>query len=405
MAEKYYSQMKDVRLPSENYILVLPGWYPNWQDAATGDFNQRQVMAAGIQTPQIVLYIAKDQTQKLRSIKTKYNQLTENVIEITVMYPAKINKWVDAVYSNLMYLRLLYTYAGIIKRRWGKPVLIHSYIVIRGGLGGMLLSKKFKIPFILSEHWTIYYPEDPGYLYKRNPLFKWLVKMVFKNLTCFLPVTYNLQQQVYKLLKTVPSAVVPNVADTTIFYYSEMFLKEKSFRFVHVSTMVYQKNSRGILRAFKKFRQLSLHSSLWMVGPYPQDISEYAKSIGLDDNAVHFTGSVPYAQVGEILRRSHVFVLFSRYENLPCVILEALCCGLPVISTNVGGISEVINDSNGILLNGENEEHLTAAFSKMFSEYKNYNQKLISDTASALYSYNAVGSLINAVYTKIKKTF
>ena len=404
MAEKYDSQIKDVQMPSGDYVLVVPGWYPTWQDQFSGDFNQRQVKAAGLYMSQVVLYIVKDQTEKLRTIKTRYHQLTENIIEITVMYPAKKNKWMDAVYSNLMFVRLLYTYTDIIQRRWGKPVLIHSYIVIRGGLGGMLLSKKWKIPFILSENWTIYYPKDPGYLLKRNWLFRWTVKMVFKNVTCFLPVTHNLKQQIYKLLKPVTSVVVPNVADTDIFYYKENYSKEISFRFVHVSTMAYQKNPEGLLRAFKKFRQLNTSGCLWMVGPYTQDILEYARSIGLNNGIVHFTGSVPYRQVAEIIRVSHVFVLFSRYENLPCVILEALCCGLPVISTSVGGITEIIDAQNGILLSSENEEQLTAAFIKMSAKYKNYNQKRISDTAAALYSYNAVGGLINSVYNKIRSS-
>ncbi|MEJ7681189.1 MAG: glycosyltransferase family 4 protein [Segetibacter sp.] len=328
MAEKYYSEIKNVQLSSKNYVLVVPGWYPTWQDQFTGDFNQRQVKAAGIHMPQVVLHIVKDQAQTLTDVEIRYKQLTENIVEITVMYPEKKNRWVDSVYSNLIYVHLLYTYADIIKKRWGIPLLIHSYIVIRGGLGGLLLSGKFKIPFILSEHWTIYYPEDPGYLLKRNFIFRWMVKIIFKNVNRFLPVTKSLQQQVYKLLKPIPSKIIPNAVETEFFFYEEDAVKEDSFRFVHISTMVYQKNPEGLLRGFKKFYELYNNSCLWMVGPYPEEVFKYARKIGLHENAVHFTGSVSYKEVAEILKRSHALVLFSRYENLPCVILEALCCGV-----------------------------------------------------------------------------
>lgn len=401
MAERYYQQIEEVHLPPGKYVLVLPGWYPTWQDPFTGDFNQRHVRAAGIHMPQVVLYISKDQAQKLTKTETIYNQLTENIIEIIVIYPQKNDKWFDTVYSNLIYLRLLYYYAHIIKKKWGKPLLIHSYIVIRGGLGGMLLGNKWKIPFILSEHWTIYYPEDPGYLPKRNLLFRWTVKKVFKKAKLFLPVTKSLQQQVYTLLKPVPSVIIPNVVETKFFYYKADCTKENVFRFVHISTMVEQKNPKGLLRGFKKFKETHDGSCLWMVGPYPQEILEYAASINLYNDAVHFTGPISYSGVAEILRLSQALVLFSRYENLPCVILESLCCGVPVISTKVGGISEVIDIHNGILINSEDEEQLTAAFIKMFTLYKNYDRKSIADFATNLFSYHAVGSLFDSVYSTL----
>lgn len=405
MAEKYYTEIKDVSLAADNYVLVIPGWYPTWQDPFTGDFIQRHVKAAGLYMSQVVLYIVKDQAQTLTRIETRYRQLTENIVEITVMYPQKKNQWFDKISSNVTYVSLLRTYADIIKSRWGKPLLLHSYIVVRGGIGGLLLSKKWKIPFILSEHWTIYFPEDPGYLLKRNFIFGWMVKMVFQNVKQFLPVTDNLKRQVYTVVKTVPSTVIPNVVDTELFFFKENITKENTFRFVHVSTMTYQKNPEGLLRGFRKFSELYPRCCLWMVGPYSSDILNYARKIGLDEDTVHFTDSVSYQDVAEILSLSKALVLFSRYENLPCVILEALCSGLPVISTNVGGISEVIDADNGILLNSEDESHLSDAFANIFKKYKNYNREKISFSATSLFSFKAVGGKINVVYDETKNLY
>jgi hypothetical protein len=94
------------------------------------------------------------------------------LIEIIVIYPARKQKVYDVLYSNWMYVFLLFKYGRKIKKQWGRPALLHSYIVIRGGLGGMLLGRRWKLPVILSEHWTIYYPEDPGFLLNRNYLFR-----------------------------------------------------------------------------------------------------------------------------------------------------------------------------------------------------------------------------------------
>jgi glycosyltransferase involved in cell wall biosynthesis len=398
MVERHYSQIAELTLPELEYVLVIPGWYPTKQDSFLGDFNQRQVLAAGLFMPQVVLYITKDLSKKLTSIETSFVQKTENIVEITVIYPAKNNRFFDAIYSNYRYVRLLYKYAESIRKQWGKPKLLHAYIAVRGGLGSLLLSKKWKLPFIISEHWTIYYPEDPGYLQRRNFLFKKVVKTVFASAAHVLPVSQSLQKQVEKFSGNKSYAIVPNVVDTGVFSFEPEVEKAAPRRFIHVSTMTYQKNPDGILRGFKKFIAANPGCCLWMVGPCPDEVVAYARELGLEDNTVHFTGPVTYEEVAALLKESVALVLFSRYENLPCVILEALCCGLPLISTNVGGIAEVINVENGILV--DNEEQLSNAFEKIYKSHNDYDHASISCKASKLYNYKTIGRLISDVYNQ-----
>lgn len=401
MAKKFHSQIEDLHLSSDKYVLALPGWYPTLQDAFLGDFNQRHVKAAGLQTPQVVLYIVKDQRETLTETEVRYHQLTENIVEITVMYPKKKNRWIDVIHSNLLYLVLLYKYANLIKKRWGLPIIIHSYIVIRGGLGGWLLGKKWRLPFILSENWTIYYRADPGYLAKRDVLFNWTVRKVFKNVKIFLPVTNDLKHRVNSLIGSVPATIVPNVVETELFFLKAFKPPKKMFRFIHVSTMSYQKNPEGLLRCFKRFSKIHPQTCLWLVGPYSEEIVNYVDSLELNNQQVFFTGPVSYQKVAEYLQDLDAFVLYSRYENLPCVILEALCCGVPVISTSVGGIPEVINASNGILIENENDEQLISALVQMFTKYHHFHRPQIANEAKNIYSYTAVGRLINAVYSSV----
>jgi glycosyltransferase involved in cell wall biosynthesis len=392
------SQVEALSLPSKKYVLVLPGWYPTKQDPFLGDFNQRFVKAASLHTPQVVLYIVKDQCGLLRKVKTEFIQASESIVEIIVWYPRKKGSWVDAFYSNTAYVQLLIKYAEIIRQKWGKPALLHCYIVIRGGLGGLLLGSKWRLPYILSENWTIFYPSDPGYLKNRNPLFKLLVRLVYRNAAKFLPVTLDLKERAASLLGSRTAAIIPNVVDTSLFSFTGKHHLQRTFRFIHVSTMTYQKNPHGLLRGFKKFSLLYPQACLWMVGPVSPEVSDFARDLQLKEGTVHFTGPVSYSAVAEHLLASDALVLFSRYENLPCVVLEALCAGLPVISTSVGGIAEVIDSSNGILVSSENEELLTDAFTRMFSSYHIYDRESISRVATSLFSYPAVAGLIKEAY-------
>lgn len=403
MAEELYTTLNEANFPYKDYVLVLPGWYPTHTDPYPGDFNQRHVMAAGLYTPQVVLYISKDQTKTVTFVTQTISKPTDTVLEIKIIYPKKKNRYWDTIYSNIIFLKLLLTYARVIKEKFGLPKLLHAYIVIRGGAAAWILSRKWKVPFVLTENWTIYYPEDPGYIKRRNFLFRLIVKQIFKNVIKFLPVTHDLKKQVQQLFGKVSSSVIPNVVDTDLFFYKESSAhNNKPFRFIHISTMTYQKNPQGLLRAFSLFHKAHPDTCLWMVGPYPEEVLLYAQSLGLGRDAVNFTGAVTYRQVAEWLQQSEVLVLFSRYENLPCVILEALCCGVPVISTDAGGIAEVIDDSNGIIVKNKNEEQLLEALEKVYNNYPHLIRRKIAEVASKRFSYATIGNQINEVYKELR---
>ena len=115
-----------------------------------------------------------------------------------------------------------------------------------------------------------------------------------------------------------------------------------------------------------------------MYGSADQELSNLIITAGLEEK-IKFTGEISYAEVAEIVRSASAFVSFSNYENQPCSILEALCCGVPVIATKVGGIPEVINSQNGILIEPKNELQLFHAIEMIMEEYTNYNQQAIAE--------------------------
>jgi glycosyltransferase involved in cell wall biosynthesis len=191
------------------------------------------------------------------------------------------------------------------------------------------------------------------------------------------------------------------VVDTDLFFYNDLKAHDNPFRFIHVSTMTYQKNPEGLLRAFKTFQASYPNTCLWMVGPYPTTVLAYAQSLDLGKEKVNFTGAVSYKQVAVWLQQSQALVLFSRYENLPCVILEALCCGVPVISTNVGGVTEVIDERNGLLVSNETEGELLEALKQLYNNYNNYDRIKIAEAAAKRFSYKTIGNEINKVYKEL----
>ena len=73
--------------------------------------------------------------------------------------------------------------------------------------------------------------------------------------------------------------------------------------------------------------------------------------------------------VDEVLRLSDIFVLPSRTEAFPNVILEAMASGLPVVSTDVGSVAELVdNEKNGIRVPSENDEQLASAIRRLLAD-------------------------------------
>jgi glycosyltransferase involved in cell wall biosynthesis len=84
----------------------------------------------------------------------------------------------------------------------------------------------------------------------------------------------------------------------------------------------------------------------------------HAAKLGVKDNIV-FTGYYPDKKLPRLYQAADMFAFSTFYENLPFAILEALSSGLPVVTTKVGGIPEVIADGkNGFLVEPFNSREL-----------------------------------------------
>ena len=84
---------------------------------------------------------------------------------------------------------------------------------------------------------------------------------------------------------------------------------------------------------------------------------------------------------------------------MPVVILEALASGLPVVSTNVGGIKEMIDDTKGILVEPRNKEALAEAMIKMIETYKSYDANHLRNSVIEKYGYESVGRFLSGLYS------
>jgi glycosyltransferase involved in cell wall biosynthesis len=120
-------------------------------------------------------------------------------------------------------------------------------------------------------------------------------------------------------------------------------------------------------------------------------------------NSIFYFPSIPYEKVPEKMREFDCFVLFSNYENQPCVQGESFACGLPFIGTDVGGIKEFLPDKFGFLIEKQNEAELYLAMKKVLKNYPFASKNEMNQYAVNHFSTQKISEKFNAVYNQILK--
>jgi glycosyltransferase involved in cell wall biosynthesis len=382
-------------------VLHLASWFPCEQYPYNGDFIQRQLKALSLYREVTVIFVVKDDSMPsgaCRVVKNSHHPNYQEWIAYYGSYKTGIS-FLDRYFSYKKYLKNFEKLIDEYIELMGKPNLLHVHVAMNAGLIAHSVFKKWKIPYVLTEHSTIYHMTAHENLWNRWFFWRNLNLQIIREARAIYPVSYNLGKQIQKLVPSCSFKVIDNVVDTSIFYYKPSFFV-KPFRFIHVSSMNNAKNVEGILYALAKLDKSRSDWTCTMVGPASEELKALSYCLRID-HKITWTGEVTYAKVASYMQESHAHVLFSLYENQPCVILEALCCGLPVIVTNVGGVREVVNTSNGYVLVSINTETLCAVMKRIMAEYKIFDRQKISEEAKARFSYEAVGKKMEDEYEKV----
>jgi glycosyltransferase involved in cell wall biosynthesis len=239
-----------------------------------------------------------------------------------------------------------------------------------------IFPRRLNVKLIIAEHNTISYILKFS---KNKTLKKILSKALYKKVDNIIAVSkgvkedlvknFNLPQEKIKVIYNPHD--IDKIQELTREQVNHPWLVDKKYPvIISVGRLTYQKGQDILLKAFKIVSE-KIESRLIILGEGPllKQLKDLAKELGIE-NKVDFVGfqKNPFA----FIARSDVFVLSSRWEGFPNVLIEAMACGVPVISTDCpSGPNEVINNyENGILVPVENIKQLADAIILLLTDKK-----------------------------------
>jgi glycosyltransferase involved in cell wall biosynthesis len=123
-----------------------------------------------------------------------------------------------------------------------------------------------------------------------------------------------------------------------------------------------------------------------------------AKKLNILDRCI-FYGGIPHAEVNVFMQKLHCFVSSSRWETFGIAVVEAMACGVPVITTRSGGPDEFVNQANGLLIPVDDSEQLAAAITDMMKNFSRYDAALIRAQVLSRFSEDSFLEKIESVYS------
>ncbi len=167
---------------------------------------------------------------------------------------------------------------------------------------------------------------------------------------------------------------------------------------VFVGRLVERKRPLLLLEALAAARAAApdLHLELLGDGPLMPQVRRRTRALGLD-RAVALPGFVD--DVEDRLRAADGYVLCSTIEGLPNAVLEAMGCGLPVLTTRISGCEDVIEEGvNGLLIEADDLPALTAGLARLGSEDLTALGRAARQTVMERFSRDAVADRYAALY-------
>lgn len=368
------------------HVLFINSWYPSRVLPTNGDFVQRHAECVALYHKVTAMHVITDPDLKDKNFTLDHFSL--NGVDTFIAYLKKTRN------PFIKWIRYIRAFRGLIRQVDPYDILHLNHIYPAGWITLLLAVFRGK-KYVISEHWTFYHEEFRRMI---KPVERAVSRLVARQASVICPVTDELGQAMRDFGLKGEYISVPNVVNTSKFTPDHE--NKPALQLLHVSNMdEMQKNVSGILNVVKRLQDENVDFKLRMIGSIATKFRSKANGMGIEEHRLELFDQMHHNDLVVHFQKSDAFVLFSEDENLPCVILESFACGTPVISTDVGGISEYFPPNFGRLIPVGDEEALYKAIIEL-KQMELASRDEMHEYAQRHFSPESIGTQFSNVYYK-----
>lgn len=275
-------------------------------------------------------------------------------------------------------------------------LLMHAHSVEMGGVVAYFFSKYLGIPYVITEHQIVDLETGDGPLNA-------VILSSFNNAGTVICVSSYLLQ--YLLLKGVRGSfsIMGN-------YINEGFfpLRNSNTKKVAGITVLYDNYLKGADTFFEALKIIKSYNNprdlrFLVVNGMPilenglDTLKLKAENYGVMD-ICEFYYNVEREKMSEIYNEASFSITSSISETFGVAVCEAMCCGLPAVSTDCGGVREFLNEKNSLLVVVNNPVDMAAAINKMVLLVNSYDKAVLRNEIVEKYGNNAFIENLKLVY-------
>ena len=379
------------------HILVIPSWYPDNKDDFEGSFFREQSLGALKQGCDVgIIFPDLKDLRGLKKIRVFPKFHYENDEGLRT-YRMLWNNWFPKMkFLQIMFFKLL---GLILFRRYikefGKPDIIHCHSVMMGGWLTEKISDEYKIPFVITEHNSLFFRG----LYKKY--YTKISEICNKSALC-LSVSSDYCKILKKTIPDSPDWITHNNIVSQKFLSTNIKKKVKDpFIFISISSLYKHKNIPLILKSFKKFNEDHPKSELKIIGVGSEERTLKTLKEKLELKNVSFLGRKTRDQIVHELNKSNVFVLGTKYETFGVVLIESISMGVPVIVTDCGGSDDIMNEEVGRVTKQNDVEDMYRSMIDIYNSYYEFKPQNLRNYSKSKFSEKKLSTTLVKHYETI----
>lgn len=289
-----------------------------------------------------------------------------------------------------------------------KDILVtHAHYAFPTGYLSLIGKKLFSLPYVVTVHGG-----DIDKMAAKNERIANMTQKILQQASAVIVVGDRLKRDVIDRFG-VPEERVHTMSmgvDTNIFKTAskeamrqELKISPNDKMILFVGNMIEAKGVLDLVNAFKRVHQSYPDATLHLIGSGKDEsfMRTFAACVQPDAPIVHHP-PMPQKEVAKWIAAADVFVLPSHHEGFGLVALEAMAVGTTVVASNVGGLSYLLDDGAGILVEAQNPDSLAAGIVQAFDENPE-GRKMKMSHKVADHTYDVIADRLLTIYESVSK--